>query len=469
MSRILIVDDEASICWAFREFLADEGHEVSIAESAEEGFELADRGELDAVVLDVRLPGMDGLTALGRFRERVGTAPIIVITAFGDLETAVRAMAGGAFEYLVKPFGLDEVSAVLKRALEKGHSQNRGGAKAMASAAPETVVGASPAMQDLFKRIALVAPTEMPVLITGESGTGKELVARAIHRHSGRRDGPFLPICLAALSPGLIEGELFGHLRGSFTGASQDRKGMLELAHGGTVLLDEIGDIPPALQVKLLRAIENSEVTPVGDARPRPTNIRVIAATNRPLLDLMAAGQFREDLYFRLSVFSLHLPPLRERREDIPALAEHFLSRARSPDVADVHLSEDVLEELGSRPWAGNVRELRNAVQHAAIVARGRSIRAEHLPPAATGLASGGEPDIREIQDRIARWTGKEGRTRGPESIDTRLYERFVELVEPPLLRAVLEQCRGNRAAAAQMLGIHRATLRQKLRKHRMG
>ncbi len=468
MSHILIVDDEASICWAFREFLADLGHEVSIAASAEEGFEIADNGGLDAVVLDVRLPGMDGLTALGRFRERVGPAPIIVMTAFGNLETVVRAMEGGAFEYLVKPFGLDEAGAVLKRALEKGKPLRRGGREALAPAGSEALIGASPAMQALFKSIALVAPSDVPVLITGESGTGKELVARAIHRHSGRRDGPFLPVCLAALSPGLVERELFGHLRGSFTGASQDRQGLLELAHGGTVLLDEVGDIPPALQVKLLRAIEHREVTPVGDARPRPTDIRIIAATNRPLADLMATGQFREDLYFRLSVFPIHLPPLRERREDIPALAEHFLMQPRLPDVA-THLSKEVLEEIQSRPWVGNVRELRNAIEHAAIVARGRPIRAEHLPPAATGTGSSGTPDIRETQERIARWTRQEVRTGGSEPIEYSLYERFLELVEPPLLEAVLQQCRGNRAAAAQMLGIHRATLRQKLRKYRIG
>ena len=204
---------------------------------------------------------------------------------------------------------------------------------------PETLIGTSPAMHDLFKKIALVAPADVPVLITGESGTGKELVARAIHRHSGRRNGPFLPVCLAALSPGLVEAEIFGHVKGSFTGATQDRKGLLELAGGGTVLLDEVGDIPTNLQVKLLRAIEHREVTPVGDARPRLTDIRVIAATNRPLADLMASGQFREDLFFRLSVFQIQIPPLRERREDIPALAEHFLrqsplaGRRRNPPV----------------------------------------------------------------------------------------------------------------------------------------
>jgi two-component system nitrogen regulation response regulator GlnG len=469
MSRILIVDDETSICWSLREFLTDLGHDVSIAASAEEGFTIADRGGLDAVVLDVRLPGMDGLSALGRFRERIGSAPIIVITAFGNLESVVRAMEGGAFEYLVKPFDLDQARAVLDRALEDGKSPGRGLPAASPPAGLEPLIGASPAMQGLFKSIALVAPTDVPVLITGESGTGKELVARAIHRHSRRRDGPFLPICLAALSPGLVERELFGHLRGSFTGASQDRKGLLELAQGGTVLLDEVGDIPPALQVKLLRAIEHREVTPVGDARPRPTDFRVIAATNRPLAELMAAGQFREDLYFRLSVFPIHISPLRERREDIPALAEHFLTQAHLPDGASVELSQSLIDELQSRAWVGNVRELRNAIEHAAIVARGRSIRAEHLPAAAAGAAPAANSDDRELAARIARWARQEGRMSGSEPTDSPLYEQFLAMVEPPLLKAALEQCRGNRAAAAQVLGIHRATLRQKMRKYGIG
>jgi DNA-binding NtrC family response regulator len=466
MSRILIVDDEASICWAFREFLTDLGHAVDIAATAEEGLEIAAVAPLDAVVLDIRLPGMDGLTALARFRDQLGDAPIVVITAFGNLETVVRAMEGGAFEYLVKPFDLDQAGAVLKRALEKGKSRTRGELETAPPAALETLIGTSQVMQGLFKSIALVAPTDVPVLITGESGTGKELVARAIHRHSRRRSGPFVPICLAALSPGLVEGELFGHLRGSFTGASHDRKGLLELAHGGTVLLDEVGDIPSALQVKLLRAIEHREVTPVGDARPRPTDIRVIAATNRPLAELMAAGEFREDLYFRLSVFPISIPPLRDRREDIPALAKHFVAQAKLPDAAAVHLSTPMFDELQSRPGVGNVRELRNAIEHAAIVARGRSIQAEHLPPAATGRATGATPEIREIKDRIARWTEAEGPSGGTDSTLPPLYDRFLDLVEPPLLKATLDRCRGNRAAAAQALGIHRATLRQKLRKY---
>jgi len=323
-------------------------------------------------------------------------------------------------------------------------------------------------MQDLFKSIALVAPTDVPVLITGESGTGKELVARAIHRHSSRRAGPFLPICLAALSPGLVERELFGHLKGSFTGAIQDRKGLLELASGGTVLLDEIGDVAPSLQVKLLRAIEHREVTPVGDARPRSTDIRVIAATNRPLAELMAAGQFREDLFFRLSVFQIHLPPLRDRREDIPALAEHFLRQSRLHDLADPRLTEAVIEELCARPWAGNIRELRNAIEHAAIIARGQTIRPEHLPLAACGPAATAATAVDAIGPHLAEWARREvERLRGHPG-DVALYERFLKLTEPHVLKAALRACLNNRAQAARLLGIHRATLRQKLSKYGM-
>jgi two-component system nitrogen regulation response regulator GlnG len=468
MSRILVVDDEVSICWALRESLGDEGHQVEVAASVEEGLAIAEGRPLDAVVLDVRLPGIDGLTAMGAFRDRIGPAPIIVITAFGDLETAVRAMEGGAFEYLVKPFDLDRATDIVTRALQS----RRDGVPAPDAPAgafePEALVGRSPAMQELFKRIALVAPADVPVLITGESGTGKELVARAIHRHSPRRSGPFVPVSLAALSPTLVERELFGHLKGSFTGASQDRPGLLELAAGGTLLLDEVGDIPTDLQVKLLRVIEHRAYTPVGDARPRPTDIRILAATNRPLGELMAAGRFREDLFFRLSVFPIHLPPLRDRRDDIPALAEHFLRQARLADTADIRLTPAFLEALRGRPWTGNVRELRNAIEHAAIVARGRVLGPEHLPqPTMAGaeLPSSGM----DLRDRLAEWARRQIAEGLVGTEEAALYERFLELAEPPLIEAVLDHCRQNRAAAAEVLGIHRATLRQKLRKYDMG
>ncbi|WP_422929565.1 sigma-54-dependent transcriptional regulator [Singulisphaera sp. PoT] len=469
MSRILIVDDEASICWAFSEFLTDEGHVVDVAASAEEGLKVAAAKKPDALVLDVRLPGIDGLTAMRSFRDLIGGAPIVVVTAFGNLETAVRAMEGGAFDYLVKPFDLDQASSILTRALEKSKPADRP-TQALALDDAGSLLGSSPVMQDLFKKIALVAPADVPVLITGESGTGKELVARAIHRHSRRHRGPFLPVCLAALSPSLVERELFGHLRGSFTGAGEDRKGLLELATGGTVLLDEIGDVPPSLQVKLLRAIEHREVTPVGDARPRITDIRIVAATNRPLSDLMASGEFREDLFFRLSVFQIQVPPLRERREDIPVIAGHFLRQARGVEDGSIVLSDETLRELQSRPWVGNVRELRNTIEHAAIVSRGREIRVTHLPPPSTPGSTGQatRPD-QEVQDRIVQWTSQELREAPALPEEHSLHERFLELTEAPLIKTVLEQCGGNRAAAAQRLGIHRATLRQKLRNYGIG
>jgi two-component system nitrogen regulation response regulator GlnG len=474
MSRILVIDDEASICWAFREFLGDLGHHVDVASSAEEGLSVAARGPFDAVVLDVRLPGMDGLTALERMHTLVAPAPVIVITAFGNLDTAVKAMAGGAFDYLVKPFDLDQAAAVVTRALESRRDGSEGQPSARTGDEKRrdlasSLIGHSPPMQELFKQIALVAPTDVPVLITGQSGTGKECVARAIHRHSPRRQGTFLPVCLAALSAGLVERELFGHVRGAFTGAQQDRQGLLELAAGGTVLLDEIGDVPPAVQVKLLRAIEHREVTPVGDARPRPINVRFLAATNRPLRELMAAGEFREDLFFRLSVFPIEIPPLRDRRVDIPALASHFLALSDLPGSRS--LRDDVIAELMARPWVGNVRELRNTIECAAIVARGREIRPEDLPAPArpqstaapeTGAASG--VDIRRL---ITDWIEAELRNpSGPEAADSPLYDRFLALVEPPLLESLLRRSQGNRAWAAQQLGIHRATLRQKLRKY---
>jgi DNA-binding NtrC family response regulator len=475
MSHVLVVDDEESICWALREFLGDLGHEVEVASSAEEGLELAGRGQHDAVILDIRLPGTDGLSALGRFRELAGSAPIIVITAFGNLDTAVRAIEGGAFDYLVKPFDLDQAASVVTRALNarRGRQDSTGksskGEPEPQRFDPSVLIGHSPPMQELFKQIALVAPTDVPVLITGESGTGKELVARAIHRHSARRGHTFLPVCLAALSSGLIERELFGHLRGSFTGAVQDRKGLLELADGGTVLLDEIGDVPPGVQVKLLRAIEHREVTPVGDARPRPIEVRFLAATNRPLEELMAAGEFREDLFFRLSVFPIRVPALRDRRDDIPALASHFLELLNLPSGGQVALRDDVVSDLMSRSWPGNVRELRNAIERAAIVARGREIHPEHLPRPSDPQPRSNSPAAsrQAIQHLITRWI--ENELRQPDqavTAESTLHDRFLALVEPPLLQTLLRRNQGNRAGAALQIGIHRATLRQKLRKY---
>ena len=462
MSRVLIVDDEPSICWGFRELLTDEGHDVSIASSAEEALEIAGRTAPDAVVLDVRLPGRDGLSTISDLRREIGDVPIIIVTAFGNLETAVRAVSEGAYDYLAKPFDLEQAAEILRRALRQPATATPAAGTSLS--VDETLIGSSKPMQEVFKQIALVAPSEVPVLITGESGTGKELVAEAIHRHSRRKNAPFVPICLAALSAGVIESELFGHVRGAFTGADRDRQGLLELADGGTVLLDEIGDVPLPVQVKLLRAIERHEVTPVGDARPRHADFRVLAATNRPLAELVARGEFREDLFYRLGVFHIHVPALRERKEDISLLAEHFLCCATRND-SPKRLSAAAVQALEARTWNGNVRELRHSVERAAVVARGDQIEPEHFPPVSSLSVTAGASNEDELRRRCASWVAEQcADLQGGDLTD--LYERFLRVIEPPLLSSLLAQHGDNRAAAARTLGIHRATLRQKLRDH---
>lgn len=464
MTQILIVDDEPSICWGLRRLLAEEGHRVTVAASAEEGLRAAREQRPDAVFLDVRLPGMDGITALEHFRELHAELPIVVMTAFGNLQTAVQAVSAGVVEYLPKPFDLDDAVALVRRVVRPAAAPLKPSTTSSEVSAPDVLIGSSRAMQEVFKQIALAAGSDVSVLITGESGTGKELVARAIHRHSRRREQALLPVSLAALNPTVIESELFGHVRGAFTGADVERSGVFELAAGGTVFLDEIGDVPMGMQVKLLRTIERKEVQRVGDARPRTVDFRVVAATHRDLQALIASEQFRDDLYYRLSVYRIELPPLRERAEDIPELAQHFLRQCQ-PDAASLTFHPDALTELQTREWRGNVRELRNVVERAAIVARGREIGPESLiaaEPSASGEASIDD----QLRSVVRRWTQSE--LAGEDANDP-LHERLLQIVEPELLSETLAAHSGNRAAAADRLGIHRATLRQKLRRYEDG
>jgi two-component system nitrogen regulation response regulator GlnG len=459
VSQILIVDDEEAVCWALGRALTREGHKVAVAPSAEEAFTLAARQRPDAVVLDVRLPGLDGLSALGRLRELTADAPVIVVTAFGNLNTAVSAVEGGAFDYLAKPFDLDQALEIIGRALQRRALQTQGVAAngAPEPAAPEEIVGRSPAMQSVFKRIALVAPRESCVLITGESGTGKELVARAVHRYSARRDRPFLPVHVAALNPSLVESELFGHVRGAFTGASQTRPGLLSLADGGTIFLDELADIPLQVQVKLLRVLEHNEVLPVGSNQAQTLNVRVLAATHQDLQRRVAEGAFRHDLFFRLNVFQIHLPPLRERREDIIPLAEHFLRRL---EPAALPLPAAAVAFLTSLPWLGNVRELRNALEHAVIVARGGPLLPEHFPEATPGLAPASPAE--QLATAVRAWL-VDRLNAGGSATPAGLYQDLLNCVEPALLDEVMRRVHGNRWVAAQWLGLNRATVRKKL------
>jgi two-component system nitrogen regulation response regulator GlnG len=457
VSHILVVDDEEAVCWALKRALTQEGHQVAVAASAEEAFTKAAQQPPDTVILDVRLPGLDGLSALGRLRELSGNAPVIVVTAFGNLTTAVRAVEGGAFDYLAKPFDLNQALDAVNRALQRRALPEQALPVAEPEPATDEIVGHSPGMQVVFKRIALVAPRDACVLITGESGTGKELVARAIHRHSPRRDRPFLPVHIGALNPSLVESELFGHVKGAFTGAAQARSGLLTLAEGGTIFLDELADIPLPVQVKLLRVLEHNEVLPVGGNQPQPLDIRILAATHQDLSRQMAEGQFRHDLFFRLNVFQVHLPPLRERPEDIVPLAEHFLRRF---EPRALPLLPQTVRFLEGQTWLGNVRELRNALEHAAIIARGGPLLPEHFPIAVGGAAPANPAEV--LAAAVRQWVAARIRECGPEA-PSDLYGELLRCVEPPCLDEVMRRLQGNRWVAAKWLGLNRATVRKKL------
>ncbi len=459
-SVVLVVDDEPSICWAFERMLMADGHEVLTASSAEEGLEIARLRQPHLVMLDVRLPNEDGISALPKFIAATGN-PVVVMTAFGDLETAVNAVKNGASEYLIKPFSLDEAQRVCNNALTLRSEKLNTESPVSTSPSNHQMIGRSPAIQQAFRQIALVAGSNLSVLVTGETGTGKELVAAAIHQHSLRVAKPYLPIAPVALNPDLIESELFGHVAGSFTGASVDRAGLFETAEGGTVFLDEIGDLPQATQVKLLRVLEQGEFTRVGETTARKCDVRIIAATHRDVHQAVLDGKFREDLFYRLNGVQIHLPPLRQRTEDISPLCTHFLQKLdyRNPESA---ISEGLEAELANRSWHGNVRELRNAVHHATVVARGRRLSITDFPDAQPGRMTIAENDASQLETQVKKWLSGQKLSQNEGG----LYDRAIDAIEPVLFRFVLEQCNGNRAKAAELLGIHRGTLRDKLRKH---
>ena len=464
MARLLIIDDEPSICWGLEKLAQRLGHETFIAGSAEQGLSLAQQHGADAVLVDVRLPGKDGLEAIGDLRHVLGDVPMIVMTAYGDLGTAVEAVRRGSFEYIVKPFDLQQIERVIVRALESRSVDH----EPQLVAAPTSIdglIGRVPVMQEVFKRIALAAASDACVLLHGESGVGKELVAQAIHRYSSRASGPFVAVNVAALNPSLAESELFGHVRGAFTGAESARHGLLVQADGGTLFLDEVADIPLPVQVKLLRALEHGEVTPVGANLAVQTNFRLISASHQHLATKVREGTFRHDLYYRLCTFLIELPPLRQRGADIDELAQYFLNHLAPVERRSmIRLAAETLMELRRRPWHGNVRELRNVVEHALIVAREGLVLPEHLPaPLAdfktpTLVANGSAEE--QLRALLTQWTCQQ--LAAGESA-AGLYEDFLRLVEPPLLAAALEAHRHQCASAARVLGIHRTTLKKKL------
>ncbi|MDY3551209.1 sigma-54 dependent transcriptional regulator [Gemmata sp. JC717] len=460
---ILIIDDEEPIAWALRRAFERDKHRVAVAATAEDGLVKARLHPPDVVFLDVKLPGMDGLTALGELKKTAPNAAVVVITAHGNLNTAVKAVEGGAFDYLAKPFELAQAVDATKRALSN-RSEDTGAREALAEedSSPDAIIGRSPAMQTVFKRIAKVAPSNACVLITGESGTGKELVARAIHANSPRRHKPLVPAHVAAFNPNLVESELFGHVKGAFTGAERARDGLLKLADGGTVFLDELADIPLPVQAKLLRVLERQEVQAVGGSDSQTVDVRIVSATHADLSSAVREGKFRHDLFFRLNVYPIHLPPLRDRVDDIPVLAEHFLRKFGVPNPAGA-VPAETIAFLKSRPWPGNVRELRNALEHAAIESRGGPLRPEHFPEPST--ASGPVSLTERLRSLATEWVREQvQQLEGEEPAD--LHLKLIEAIEPAVLDETLRQVDGNRLVAARWLGLARATVRKLIRKY---
>ena len=446
---ILVIDDEMSILNTIQILLRGEGFQVETRTSGKKALEDWDEISPDLVLSDIRMPAMSGLEVLAEVVERDPEVPVILMTAQASLQSAIEAVNQGAFYYLQKPFSNADLVALCRRALESRTLKRENVAlkkeiKRRDSSRSGRPIGKERSFIEVLELAETVAPTDSTVLITGESGTGKEVLARYIHALSEREDGPFVSINCGALPENLLESELFGHVKGSFTGAVRDKEGLLVSARGGTFFLDEVGEMSPSLQVKLLRTLQEREVVPVGSTRPVDIDVRVIAATNRDLENEIRRGTFRSDLYYRLNVISLHMPPLRDRSDDVPLLADHFLQQF-SGDGEPLKLDDDALDRLRHYDWPGNVRELENALERAAVMAGGKTVRVEHLPervvePPAESLVSEETP-----------------------------ANPTLEVIERAYVLWVLKSEGGNKARAAEILGIDPSTLYRKLNRYGEG
>jgi two-component system, NtrC family, nitrogen regulation response regulator GlnG len=465
-ARVLIADDEDGLRWVLEKGLRQAGYEVTAVRDGDTALRAFAEAPFDLVFLDVRMPGTDGLTVLAKLREVQPDAHVIVMTAHGTMETAIQAMQRGAYDYLAKPFDLDEVLLLAERALTAGRlTQEVARLKTGLQEVWEfgALIGRHPRMQEVYKTIGRIAASDVTVLLRGESGTGKELVARAIHHYSRRAGRPFVAVSSAAIPGTLLESELFGHERGAFTDAKERKLGKLELAHGGTLFLDEIGDMPQELQTKLLRALQERTIERVGGHESIRIDVRVLAATSRDLETMMREGRFREDLFYRLNVVALTLPPLRERRRDVPLLVEHFLAKY-AVELGERGVAPEALDRLVGHEWPGNVRELENVVQRAMVMATSGVILPEHLPigPVSAAASVAIDATLEEIIERKLLECVRGLR----EHTSANLYDLMIGLVEKPLLRAVLRETSGNQVRAAHILGINRNTLRKKLTEH---
>jgi DNA-binding NtrC family response regulator len=444
--NLLIVDDERSIREACRDVAQSMGFTAHVADSAEHAYRLLDAQTFDAVLLDLRLPGAGGLEALRRIRERRPESVVIVVTGYGTVQSAVQAMKNGAYDYVTKPFCVDELKLLLERVVShlRMKTENRMlREKVKSKQGFGGIVGRAPEMEKLYRIIAKAANSVHPVLILGESGTGKEMVARSIHYSGPFRDKPFIPVDCGSLVPTLIESELFGHVKGAFTGANQSKEGLMAMAEGGTIFLDEVGELPVDLQAKMLRAIQEKEIRPVGSTRRVAINIRILAATNRDLEQAVMQGTFRRDLYFRLNVLNLRIPALRERRQDIPLLIAYFLERMVRTSGQEKMLSDEALKAMLAYDWPGNVRELENCLERAYAFTSGPLIHTTDLP--------------REIARLPESEHSKNNGNGKPRIIP------MAELEKQTILSAITE-LHGDKLQAARLLGIGKTTLYRKLK-----
>jgi nitrogen regulation protein NR(I) len=468
LAAILIVDDDHHLRRSFDKLLTQEGHTVKTASSGEAALPLARSDEFELIIMDVRLPGMDGLRTFKAIREIEPLLPVIIMTAFGTTETAIEATKMGAFDYILKPFNIPEMLALIEKAVEAGRFMR---SRVELDPVPETgageaIIGRSRAMQDVYKAIGRSASTDATVLIRGESGTGKELVARALYQHSARSHKPFLVINCVAIPETLLESELFGYEKGAFTGAVNRRVGRIEQADGGTIFLDEIGDMPFGIQAKILRLLQERSIERLGAREPIPVDVRIIAATNRNLEAALSEGKFREDLYYRLKVVTISLPPLRDREGDIPLLCEYFIRRySNKMGVQNPGITGEAIEMLCGYSWPGNVRELANAVQKALIFNRGGPVLLEDIArvSAIAQALTAQKPDLPE--EAIRTWIRRclNSREAGSSTFDSAM-EQFSAM----LITEALNLNGGNRSRTAKMLGLSRPTLMAKIEKHRI-
>jgi nitrogen regulation protein NR(I) len=474
MSKLLLIDDETDVQYSFQRIFDTPEIELTTASSGEEGLKLIPKVKPDLVLMDIRMGGINGLETLRRIRQMDSKLLVILMTAYGTTQTAIEAMKLGAYDYLLKPFDVLKLKDIVNNALKAAHDMRQ-----VVSYQPllesedyeSGIVGRSEPMQQVFKMIGQVAGTDATALITGESGTGKELVARAIYHHSNRSSQPFLAVNCAAIPEQLLESELFGHERGAFTGATLQRVGKFEQCNGGTLFLDEIGDMTPATQTKILRVLQSGTFERVGGNTPLKVDVRIIAATNKPLEEAVAAREFREDLFYRLNVVRIHIPPLRERRDDVRLLVNYFLKKfARDQETAPKSISSGVIKALEAYHWPGNVRELENIVRRALVVAKGDAILLSDLPQEIAGQSvtqnttatissapsSVGEPgatDVVSLTRKLFQWARK----------DPKL--KLIPAVERELVLQALKETSGNQVQAAKLLGITRATLRKRIEK----